>query len=45
MGKTVIIEGRYDSATRKVVKDIMTVIKKTEGYPDDTFVHVLLPMI
>ena len=43
MGKTVIIEGRYDSATRKVVKDIMTVIKKTEGYPDDTFVHVLLP--
>ena len=43
MGKTVIIEGRYDSATSKVVKDIMTVIKKTEGYPDDTFVHVLLP--
>jgi hypothetical protein len=43
MGKTVIIEGRYDSATRKVVKDVMTVIKKTEGYPDDTFVHVLLP--
>jgi hypothetical protein len=43
MGKTVIIEGKYDSATRKVVKDIMTVIKKTEGYPDDSFVHVLLP--
>lgn len=43
MGKTVIIEGRYDSATRKVVKDIMTVIKKTEGYPDDTFVHIQLP--
>tara|TARA_R110000803_G_scaffold63134_1_gene123700 strand:- start:349 stop:1002 length:654 start_codon:yes stop_codon:yes gene_type:complete len=43
MGKTIIIEGRYDSATNKVVKDIMTVIKKTEGYPDDTFVHVELP--
>ncbi len=43
MGKTIIIEGKYDSATGKVVKDIMTVIKKTEGYPDDTFVHVLLP--
>lgn len=43
MGKTVIIEGRYDSATSKVVKDIMTVIKRTNGYPDDTFVHVLLP--
>lgn len=43
MGKTVIIEGRYDSATRKVVKDIMTVIKQTEGYPDDTMVHIQLP--
>lgn len=43
MGKTIIIEGRYDSAVSKVVKDIMTVIKKTEGYPDDTFVHVQLP--
>jgi hypothetical protein len=43
MGKTIIIEGRYDSAVSKVIKDIMGVIKKTKGYPDDSMIHINLP--
>jgi hypothetical protein len=43
MGKTIIIEGRYDSAVRKVVKDVMLVIKKTQGYPDDSMISINLP--
>jgi hypothetical protein len=43
MGKTIILEGRYDLATSKVVKDIMTVIKRTKGYPAGDLVMVNLP--
>jgi len=43
MGKTIIMEGRYDSATNKVVKDIMKVIKKSKNYPTDGMVHISLP--
>jgi hypothetical protein len=43
MGKTIIIEGRYDKATGKVVKDIMTIIKKTAEYPVDEMVQIQLP--
>ena len=43
MGKTIIIEGRYDEATGKVVKDIMTMVKKTVGYPKDEVVNIELP--
>jgi hypothetical protein len=40
---TVILEGKYDSVTGHVVKDIITVIKKTKGYPIDEWVHLNLP--
>jgi hypothetical protein len=43
MGKTVILEGKYDSATGRVVRDIIKVIKKTKGYPDDSMVSIDLP--
>jgi hypothetical protein len=43
MGKTIILEGRYDLITNKVVKDIMTVIKKTKDYPAGDLVMVNLP--
>ncbi len=43
MSRTIIIEGRYDSITRKVVKDIMNVITQTKGYPDDSLIHIELP--
>jgi len=43
MGKTIIIEGRYDSATNKVVKDIMKVIKNTKNYPAGDLMMANLP--
>lgn len=43
MKRTIILEGRYDSSVRKVVKDIFTVIKKTYGYPVDEMVNAELP--
>lgn len=43
MGKTIILEGRYDLATSKVVRDVMTVIKKTVDYPVGDAVHIHLP--
>lgn len=39
--KQVVIEGRYDSFTRKIVKDIMSFIKKTEGNLDDEMMFEL----
>jgi hypothetical protein len=43
MGKNIILEGKYDSATGHVVRDIIKVIKKTKGYPIDEWVHINLP--
>jgi hypothetical protein len=43
MGKTIIIEGRYDSATNKVVKDIMTAIKRSIDYPINEVSKYTLP--
>jgi hypothetical protein len=39
----VILEGKYDSATGRVVRDMIKVIKKTKGYPDGEWVHITLP--
>ena len=43
MGNTIIIEGRYDFITGKVVKDIMNVMKKSIGYPEDDLLSLTLP--
>jgi hypothetical protein len=43
MGKTIILEGRYDSATSKVVKDIMSSIKGTVNYPAGDLAMIRLP--
>ena len=43
MGENIILEGKYDSATGHVVRDIIKVIKKTKGYPSDSWVHLNLP--
>ena len=43
MSKTIIIEGRYDSTTTKVVKDIMTVIMKSKDYPSGDQMVIDLP--
>lgn len=43
MGETIILEGKYDSATSHVVRDIIKVIKKTKGYPVNEMVHINLP--
>lgn len=39
----VIIEGRYDNITGKVVKDLMEVIKRTRGYETGGIVRLNLP--
>lgn len=43
MGETIILEGKYDSATGRVVRDIIKVIKKTKGYPINEMVYINLP--
>lgn len=43
MGKTIIIEGRYDFITGKIVRDIITVMKKSIGYPEGDFLKLTLP--
>ena len=43
MGKTIITEGRYDAITGKIVRDIMSVVKKSKGYPEGELMSLILP--
>jgi len=47
MGKTIISEGwktpRFGVVVRQIVKDVMTVVKKTKDYPQDEMVSLTLP--
>lgn len=43
MGKTIITEGRYDAITGKIVRDVMSVVKKSKGYPKGELMSLILP--